>query len=141
MLLVFYKSFHKKCPMKEKYLDTSPSCCFVLPAQQINCINASYFGYHHNYFKSSLIALHKKYNILNTDFHYNIHELHRDPGKGNVIADCVITPTPITFISYLFSMFYQFMSTIENFLEKMYIKGSLMSKSRNIASSSLTNLS
>ncbi len=63
-------------------------------------------------------------------------KLYWDPGKGNVIADYVITTTPIAFIftTYcLFSMFYRFMKTRENLLSKMYIEGALMSKSCNIA--------
>ncbi len=63
-------------------------------------------------------------------------KLYRDPGKGKVIADCVITTTPIAliFTRYcLFFMLYQFISTVENLLSKMYIEGALMSKSRNIA--------
>ncbi len=62
-------------------------------------------------------------------------KLYRDHGKGKVIADCVITTTSIAFkfTAYcLFSMFDQFMSTIENLLSKMYIEGALISKSRNI---------
>ncbi len=63
-------------------------------------------------------------------------KLYRDPGKGKVIADCVITTTPIAFIFTrycLFLMFYRFMQTTETLLSKMYIEGAVLSKSGNIA--------
>ena len=52
-------------------------------------------------------------------------------GKWNAFAVYAITTSPIVFIftrCCLFSMSYQFMSTIENLLGKIYIEG-LMSKS------------
>ncbi len=58
------------------------------------------------------------------------------PGKGKVIADCVITTTPIAFIFTrycLFLMFCRFIQMTENLLSKMHIEGALMSKSHNIA--------
>ncbi len=73
------------------------------------------------------------------------YELYQDPGKGNVITDSVITTVitdsvittiPIAFIFTrycLFFMFYWFLPTIEKLLGKMYVKGALISKSRNIA--------
>ena len=63
-------------------------------------------------------------------------KLYRDPGKGKVIVDCVITITPIAFIFTrycLFLMFYRFMQTLENLLGKLCSEGALMNKSRNIA--------
>ena len=68
------------------------------------------------YFKFSVYSywlLCTKLKIFKYSSSYTIqqHELHQDPGKGNVIADSVITTTPIAFIftrHCLFSMFYQF---------------------------------
>ncbi len=68
------------------------------------------------------------WNIVHSMFSHSIPhcKLYRDPCKGKVIADCVITTTPIDFIftSYcLFFMFHRFMYTVENLLSKMYIEG------------------
>ncbi len=65
-------------------------------------------------------------------------ELYRDAGKGNLIANSVITRTSIDFIFTrycLLLMFYWFISTKENLLGKInnYIEGARMSKSHNIA--------
>ncbi len=49
-------------------------------------------------------------------------KLYRDPCKGKVIADCVITTTSIAFIFTrycLFLMFYRFIKTLGKFLSKM----------------------
>ena len=69
----------------------------------------------------------KKLKYSEYSFSYTIlhNELYQDPGKGNVIADSVITTPPITFIFTrycLFSMLYRFMDTIENLFRKMYTK-------------------
>ena len=63
-------------------------------------------------------------------------KLYRDPGKGKIIADSAITTTPIA--SY-FQDIVNSQCCIESCkrqeisLRKMYIEGSLKSKSRNIA--------
>ena len=70
-----------------------------------------------------LVALHKT-EILQIQLSLQ-YELYRDPGKGNVIEDSVITSIALIFTRYnLFSMFYlyQLMSTNVNLLETMYIE-------------------
>ncbi len=71
-----------------------------------------------------------EYGFSHTILHY---KLYRDPDKVNVIADSIITTTPIIayiFTGYcLFSLFYRFLPMTEN----MYIEGAHLSKSHNIA--------
>ncbi len=69
------------------------------------------------YYKPSVYSCWVLYVIWNIVHSMSSHliphcKLHRDPGKGKVIADCVITTTPIAFIFIrycLFLMFYRFM--------------------------------
>ena len=83
-----------------------------------------------------LLCIKLKYS--ENSFSYTIlqYEEYRDPVKGKVITDSVITTSPIAFICIrycLFSMLYRFMKRIENLLRKMDIEGALMNKSSNIA--------
>ena len=93
------------------------------------------------YFKSTMysyrfLCIKLKYSVYSFSCTILQNECYRDPDKRNIMADSVITTTPLVFIFArycLFTKFYRFMSTIENLLGKMYIEGVLMSKSRNIA--------
>ncbi len=57
-----------------------------------------------------------------------------DPVRGKIIEDFIKSTTAIDFMRYcLFWMFYGIMLMIENLLGKIYIEGTLKTKSRNIA--------
>ena len=84
-----------------------------------------------------LVALHKIeifwIQLFNTLL---LYEFYRDPGKGNIFADSVITTAHVAFIFtdivYSQCAIDRF-ETIENLLGKMYIECTLMSKSHNVA--------
>ncbi len=77
--------------------------------------------------------LRRMQNFTSHFFHHKIMKwlilwckLYQDPSTGKIIANSVITLTPIAFIhaTYcLFSMFYRFIQTIEYLLNQLYIEG------------------